>query len=249
MNREKRDSMQPAEELLSMVSHEIKNPLTSISGFALFAEDAIRKNDQEVALQSLEIVHAEARRILKLAEDLLDESCLRAGRFTIHPQHVDLPALVSGVAERYAQTSRKKIDVCIMSPFPKRISGDPHRLTQVIDNLVSNAVKYCNDDDPIRIAVEVQGEVVRILISNGGMTIPSDKLDSLFEAYSRLPEHSNGNGSHPPKKGTGLGLFIAKQIVELHGGRIIVRSEDGEGTTFTVELPRGDANVADEESN
>lgn len=235
MNEEK-TSLHPAEELLSLVSHELKNPLTSISGFAVFAEDAVRNNDQEVALQSLEIVRAEARRILTLAQDLLDQSCLRAGRFTINPQDVDLPAIVSRVARCYAQASRKKIDVCITSPFPT-ISGDPNRLTQVIDNIVSNAVKYCDDDDPIRIAVEAHRTTVRIIVSNGGMTIPQHKLQTLFQPFARLSEHANGYGAHPAREGTGLGLFIAKQIVELHGGRIIVRSEDGEGTTFTVELP------------
>lgn len=228
-------SVSKGEQLLSLVSHEIKNPLTSIEGFANFAEDAVKNNDRELALESLQIVRAEAGRILRFAEDLLDASCLRAGEFSITPGQVDLPSIVSRVADQYSAMYGYKIDVCVMSPFPV-IAGDSCRLTQVIENLVSNAVKYCGDDEPIRVALEADADFVRMMISNGGMKIPPEKLAILFRPFSRL-DNGNGNGNVP--KGTGLGLFIARQIVEAHGGNIVVTSEEPEGTTFTVALPRG----------
>ncbi|HEX9161291.1 MAG TPA: histidine kinase dimerization/phospho-acceptor domain-containing protein [Thermoanaerobaculia bacterium] len=95
------------EEFLSLVSHEIKNPLTSITGFADFAEDAVRNNDHDGALEHLEIVGSEARRILRLAEDLLDASCLRAGKFRLMMGEVDVPSIVARVVARYAATSRR----------------------------------------------------------------------------------------------------------------------------------------------
>lgn len=228
----KDEAVSKGEELLSLVSHEIRNPLTSIDGYANFAEDAVKNNDQALALQSLEIVRAEAGRIMRFAEDLLDASCVRAGKFSITPGEVDLPSIVSRVADQYSTMSGHKIDLCVLSPFPV-IAGDSCRLTQVVENLISNAVKYCGDDAPIRVVLEADTDVVRLMISNGGMRIPPEKLAMLFRPFSRL--HDNGNGA---PKGTGLGLFIAREIVEAHGGKIVVESEEPEGTTFTVELPR-----------
>ena len=234
MKTEEAIPMSNGEHLVSLVTHEIKNPLTSVSGYARLAEDAVKSNDQELALQSLEIVRAEAARILRLAEDLLDASCLRAGRFTIRPSQIDLPSIIRCVAEQYSVMSRHDIEVCATSPFPL-IEADGARLRQVVENLISNAVKYCGDDAPIRVAMETAGEKVRVLISNGGMRIPPEKLAMLFQPFARL-DHS-GNAKAARQKGTGLGLYIARQLVEAHGGSLTASSEDPVGTTFTIELP------------
>ncbi|HSP35787.1 MAG TPA: HAMP domain-containing sensor histidine kinase [Thermoanaerobaculia bacterium] len=221
------------EEFLSLVSHEIKNPLTSITGFANFAEDAVRKNDRTMALESLQIVRNEARRILKLAEDLLDASCVRAGKFAVNIGRVDLHALLSEVVKRYAAMSGRRIDLWVPAMLPE-VPADPVRLAQVVENLVSNAVKYSPDDSPIRVKVFASDTAVRVAITNGGKIIPASMLDQLFKRFSRLGGDADGNGR---RKGTGLGLFISKQIVEMHGGSIQVTSTAEDGTTFTFELP------------
>lgn len=225
------------EEFLSLVSHEIKNPLTSITGYANFAEDAVKNNDQASALESLAIVRSEARRILRLAEDLLDASCLKAGKFRLTVGEVNVAAIVSRIAGRYAATSGREMEVCSGSRVPT-VQGDECRLTQVMENLVSNAVKYSPDGTTIRLTLDADDSCVRISISNHGMTIPPEKLAMLFKRFSRLRIDGDGNGR---RKGTGLGLYISKQIVEAHGGTIDVTSKEGHGTTFTVSLPRTDA--------
>jgi signal transduction histidine kinase len=221
------------EEFLSLVSHEIKNPLTSITGFATFAEDAVKKNDPTLALESLQVVRNEARRILKLAEDLLDVSCVRAGKFSLNVATVDLRAIVTEIVNRYSAMSGRQIEFCVPSSLP-HVPGDPARLAQVVENLISNAVKYSPDDSPIRVTLSAEDSTVRVAITNGGKIIPAEKLDQLFRRFSRLRGDGDGNGR---RKGTGLGLFISKQIVEMHGGRIRVTSTAEDGTTFEIELP------------
>lgn len=223
------------EEFLSLVSHEIKNPLTSITGYANFAEDAVKNNDRTMALESLEVVRSEAQRILKLAEDLLDASCVRAGRFTLEKEMVDLAAIVRPIVKRYATMTGRQIDLVVPESCPP-VLGDPRRLAQVIENIISNAVKYSPDSSAIRVTMTSDCSTLRVAISNGGTKIPPEKIAALFKRFSRLRMDSDGNGR---RKGTGLGLFISKQIVDMHGGSIAVTSSNEEGTTFTIELPHG----------
>lgn len=214
-----------------MVTHEMKNPLTSIAGFTHFAEDAVKNHDEQAALESLQVVRAEAERVLRLAEDLLDIAQVSAGKFSIKVASVDLREIVKGIADRYAAITGRRIEVAVAEGFPSVI-GDGVRLAQVIENLVSNAAKYSPQDAPIIITMHCDGSQVSVCVWNHGPAIPADQMPLIFKRFSRL---GNGDGD---VKGTGLGLYISKQIVELHGGSISVVSRDGHGTCFTVQLPR-----------
>jgi signal transduction histidine kinase len=219
------------DEFLSLVTHEIKNPLTSITGYTEFAEDAVKNNDAEGALESLTIVRSEARRILRLAEDLLDASRMTAGRFSVQMEQVDLPAIVAQIANRYAVTTGRDIAVDVPRDFP-RVVGDSMRLSQVVENLISNAVKYSPERSPIRISLHAEDSRVLVSVSDQGPGISREKIPLIFERFYRVEE----NGT--VVKGTGLGLFITREIVKMHGGSISVNSKEGEGSTFTVQLPR-----------
>ncbi|HEY8132654.1 MAG TPA: HAMP domain-containing sensor histidine kinase [Thermoanaerobaculia bacterium] len=219
------------DELLSLVSHEMKNPLTSIAGYTLFAEDAVKNHDHALALESLQVVRCEAQRVLRLAEDLLDIAQLRTGKFSVKMDIVNLKEIVETIANRYSTVTGRQIAVAVSSAFP-RIAGDGVRLAQVIENLVSNATKYSPEDTPIRVTMDCSASRVTVCVWNNGALIPPEQLPLIFKRFSRL---GNGDGHI---KGTGLGLYISKQIVELHGGTIGVLSSAGEGTCFSVELPR-----------
>lgn len=220
------------DEFLSLVTHEIKNPLTSITGYTDFAEEAVKKNEHQTALESLTIVRSEARRILRLAEDLLDASRMTAGRFTVKMgDEVDLPSIAKQVANRYGTTTGRKIDLEVRGEFP-RVKGDAMRLSQVVENLISNAVKYSPEESPITVLLDADSSRVRLSVSDRGPGIPKEKIPLIFERFYRVEE----NGT--VVKGTGLGLFISREIVKMHRGSIEVSSKEGEGSTFTVELPR-----------
>ena len=118
-----RDKAFERDELLSLVSHEMKNPLTSITGYTMFAEDAVKNHDHELALESLQVVRAETQRVLRLAEDLLDSAQVSAGRFSIKMDAVDLKEIVERIAGRYCAVTGREIDVVVASGFP-RLIGD-----------------------------------------------------------------------------------------------------------------------------
>lgn len=219
------------QELLSLVSHEMKNPLTSIAGYTHFAEDAVRNHDDQLALESLQVVRAEAERVLRLAEDLLDIAQVSAGKFSIRVKNVDLKEIVDRIAARYSAITGRQVEAVVADGFPCVI-GDGVRLAQVIENLVSNATKYSPADSPVIITMHCDAARVSVCVWNGGPAIPPEQIPLIFKRFSRL---GNDDGH---VKGTGLGLYISKQIVELHGGSIDVISQEGTGTCFTVQLPR-----------
>lgn len=218
------------DEFLSLVTHEIKNPLTSINGYAVLGEQAVGANDSDSALEAIQVIRGETAKILRLTEDLLDVSKMTAGRFSITHEDVDLAEIVSQTARKYAATSGRRVDLSIPEDFPI-IQGDSMRLSQVIENLVSNAAKYSPDGSTISITLDSLGGVVHLRVRDEGNGIPPDKAPLIFERFFRVEEDGR------TVKGTGLGLFISREIVRAHGGDIRFESAIGYGTTFLVEIP------------
>ncbi len=218
------------DEFLSLVTHEIKNPLTSINGYAVLGEQAVGANDSGAALDAIQVIRGETAKILRLTEDLLDASKMSAGRFSIAHQDVELAELVSQTARKYAATSGHEVDLEIAEDLPV-IEGDPVRLSQVVENLVSNASKYSPEGSTITIVLESSEGWVRLRIRDEGQGIPPDKAPLIFERFFRVEEDGR------TVKGTGLGLFISREIVRAHGGDLTFESVMGFGTTFLVELP------------
>ncbi len=225
---------QERNEFLSLVTHEIKNPLTSIRGYAEILSDGISRGSMDGAQESITVIREEAERILRLTEDLLDASKMAAGHFRVEPGEVDLVSIASGVVSRYARTASQSIALeCETREL--RIRGDGVRLGQVLENLVSNAVKYSSPQGTIRLGIEMRGERVRLVVEDEGEGISPEKLPLIFERFYRVSEGES------EIKGTGLGLFITREIVRMHGGTIEAESVPGEGTRFIVELPLGES--------
>lgn len=220
-------------EVVSFVSHELRTPLTSIKGFA-----AALLADQRLVAQDLRnfvrVIDHECDRLRRLVSDLLCMSRLDAGRaLDVRWQRVDLVELVHHVVEAqtvYAQTRVFETDL----PAERLlIDGDQDKLEQILTNLVNNAVKYSESDTPVTVQVVEDGDEVVIRVIDRGYGIAPEDLAHLFQPYGRLADAERRH-----IRGTGLGLYLTKHLVEAHGGRIDVSSTPGEGSTFSVRLPR-----------
>lgn len=218
------------DEFLSLVTHEIKNPLAAIQGYTDLASVSMEGGDLESAKESLGVIRMEAKRILRLAEDLLDASKMSEGKFALQIADIDVASLIRQLVARYRGITSQPIEMIFDESIPP-IRADDMRLTQVFDNLLSNAVKYSRRNGPIEVELRVVAASLRLAVRDSGEGIPAEKLPLLFERYYRVEEGDQ------TVKGTGLGLFISREIVRMHGGNISVESQPGRGTTFTVELP------------
>ncbi len=217
---------------VSVISHELKTPVALIQGYA---ETLLRKDarwDLKTREESLEVILEEADRLHHLIDNLLDASRLEAGKLPLEKEPVALDALARRVAERFrTQTDAHKINVAFSDDFPV-IEGDPTRLEQVLNNLLSNAIKY-SEGGPIDITGGAVTDRVTVTVTDRGVGIPFEEQPHIFESFYR------GSREYQQQTaGAGLGLYLAKAIVEAHDGEIWVESDPGEGAVFSFSLPR-----------
>jgi PAS domain S-box-containing protein len=219
------------DEFVALVSHELRTPLTSIRGYLeLITEDTNLTDEQT---RFLETIDRNAQRLQRVVGDLLFVAQVEAGKLSLEVSAVDLNAIVEeAVHAAQPSAAAKAIALTIEIGELPVIQGDRARLAQVLDNFVSNAIKFTPSGGAVSVTTRVLPGEVEVVISDTGMGIPSDELPLLFERFFRAERATSG-----AIPGTGLGLAIAKAIVTGHGGRIRVESEDGAGATFRVILP------------
>jgi PAS domain S-box-containing protein len=219
---------------LSTAAHELKTPLTVLIGNIQLLQrrhwhaPTLPEPDERL----LRIVGEQATRLNRLIGAMLDISRLQTGQLTILHSPVDVVALVRRVADDMRPTLVQHTLACSLPEAPLMIEGDELRLEQVLQNLLSNAVKYSPAGGPIAVRVERQADRVSIAVADQGIGIPAANLPQLFERFYRadnVDQHQIG--------GMGIGLFVVRAIVELHGGQIDVASSEAGGSTFTVYLP------------
>ena len=215
------------DDLMAMFAHDFKGPLTVISGFSELLADAA---DPEVR-RTAETIVAQTRRLAKLSDDALALAATQSAGFSLQRGVEDLTAFV---AEAAATLDRTGDRVTVEAPAePVLVSFDRVRLRHAIDNVVGNALKYATG--PVRVSVmpDGAGGEVTVAVSDGGIGIPAEDLERIFSRFGRA-----ANARSRGVAGSGVGLYIAKKIVEVHGGRIEVSSKENEGSTFRIVLPR-----------
>ena len=219
---------------ISVISHELKTPVALIKGYAgtLRREDA--RWDAKTIQQSLAVIEEEADRLTELIENLLAASKLQAdGMQLTNITDVNLAAVAVRSVERFqTQTKKHKLVVSFPPDFPT-VQGDETRLRQVIDNLVGNAIKYAPQGGEVRISGKFDEHSVTLSVKDQGVGVPLDEQERIFERFYRV------DGALTRKtQGTGLGLFLARAVIEAHHGKIWVESQPGKGATFSFTLPR-----------
>jgi len=223
---------------VSNVSHELRTPLTCIKGYAeTLLEGALGEPD--LAQRWMKVIHEEAGRLERLIRDLLDLSMIEAHQVEMHFNEVDLGSLVRHTAAVLAPHGHASGGVSIEVDMPDSMPSwraDEDRLSQVVTNLVDNAIKYSPPNGVVTVRLSYTRENAQIEVIDRGTGIPEEELPRIFERFYRVEK-----GSAARFGGRGLGLSIAMHIVEAHGGELRVESKLQHGTRFIVTLPAGDA--------
>lgn len=220
------------DEFLSIASHELRTPVTSIKGYTQLAKTLIRERDLDTSEEYLDIALDQIDRMSRLILELLDVSRIETGRLEIRREPIDWPAFVRELVHRHhTAVSDRRFHLNVPNSHA-RIIGDRDRLEQVLGNLLENAVKYSPEGSEIFVNVEERNDAIVTSVCDRGIGIPPDEISQVFERFHRGRQVSSTNYG-----GLGLGLYITRQIVERHGGSIWVDSREGSGTTFYFSLP------------
>jgi len=221
-------------EFVANVSHELRTPLTSIRGFAETLLDGALEDDPKVARQFLEIINNETERLSRLIDELLNLSKIEDRKSLPVRQPLDINELVKRVVA-ILQPRAKEKNLTINTNLPEAlpvVQGDPDMISQVLINLIDNAVSYTQPGGVIRISVLDGKDELKVDVQDNGIGIPTESLSRVFERFYRVDKaRSREQG------GTGLGLSIVKHIIDAHGGSVQVESKVGHGSTFSFVLP------------
>jgi signal transduction histidine kinase len=226
--RRRLDTLQ--EDFIATISHELLTPLGFIKGYTttLLREDTTW--DENIRREFLSIIDEESDRLRELIDNLMDSSRLQAGTLRMSYQPIRLDTLIKDIAVR-AQTRHDNLDIELQIDSPGlQIHADPARLGQVFDNILSNAIKYA-PGSKVRITMKADEEHANVSIRDFGPGIAQQHLDNLFQRFYRVPDAST------TVRGSGLGLYICRKIIQAHHGEITARSAVGQGTTFFITLP------------
>ncbi|HEX7255456.1 MAG TPA: ATP-binding protein [Gaiellaceae bacterium] len=228
-NEKLRESERRKSELVRIVSHELRTPLASILGFtSVLLKRDVSADDQE---RYLEIIDREGRRLSTLLNDFLDAERLDEGHLQMDRELVDVGKVVAEQVRLFEGQSDKHTLDMILRSRPLPVEGDPNRLAQVVGNLLSNAIKYSPEGGTVHVVAEQDDGLVRVSVRDEGLGIPDELQERVFVKFFRGEAPASGI------PGTGLGLTIARSVVEAHGGRMSFESGSGEGSVFWLELP------------
>ncbi|UOE94116.1 cell wall metabolism sensor histidine kinase WalK [Alkalihalobacillus sp. LMS39] len=224
---------QERREFVANVSHELRTPLTTMKSYLEALEDGALQ-DEELAPRFLQVTQTETERMIRLVNDLLQLSKIDSRDYQLTLQKVDFHQYLHETVDRFEMIAKEK-NVTFkrkLPAFPSEVQIDKDKITQVIDNIVSNALKYSPEGATITISLVNQGKNIRVGVADQGVGIPRESQAKIFERFYRVDKARARNVG-----GTGLGLAIAKELVHAHGGKIWVQSTYGNGTTIYFTLP------------
>jgi len=221
-------------EFVSLASHQLRTPLSTINWYAemLLAGDAGELNDEQRTY--LDEVYQGNQRMVDLINSLLNVSRLELGTFSVDPEDTDVVALAQSVLNEQApQVKERDIQLsATLDPSTPHLYADPKLLRMVLQNLISNAIKYTPIGGSVSVKVEPSGDAISMRVADTGLGIPKEDQGRIFSKLFRAT-----NARESDTDGTGLGLYIVRSVVEHSDGTIRFESEEGKGTVFYVELP------------
>jgi signal transduction histidine kinase len=232
-SRELEIASQHKSQFVANMSHELRTPLAAILGYAELMQEGFYGALSEKSTDALTRIRSNGKHLLGLINTVLDIAKIEAGQFSLNLAEYSLDSVVETVrvaTESLAETKKLALKTDVAKKLPIGL-GDEQRLSQVLLNLVGNAIKF-TDTGEVRISAGAKDGHFVVAVTDTGPGIPDEELKRVFEQF-----HQVDNSNTKAKGGTGLGLAIAKQIVEMHGGRIWVESTLGQGATFQMDLP------------
>ena len=232
--RETRAASDAKSQFISVVSHELRTPLTSITGSIKLLLGGGGGDLSDTARNLLTIANRNATQLARIIEDLLDIEKLEQGGDKLNREAIDLTRIADHAMQTFKALARQK-DITLTGDIDRDVTffGDASRLSRVLDNLLSNAMKFTPGGGEVSLTLRKLSDGLRIEVRDTGIGIAPDQLEKVFERFHQV------DGTDQRKLGgAGLGLAIARTIVKLHGGAIRVESTLGEGTTFLVDLPK-----------
>lgn len=225
---------QAKSDLLARVSHEFRTPLTAIIGYSALLQRGIDHGDPMLARTGPERIHSAGLHLLAMVEEVLDLAQMDAGHLHLQVEEAELADLVTRTVEELQPLAARKQITLRSDVPPGRLPVDPHRMRQVLYNLISNAVKFTPNLGTVAVAAQMDEDKVRLSVTDDGIGIPFDDQPRIFEEFTQVADHG-------PHQGSGLGLSIVRRLVAAHGGHTELESTPGKGSCFIVTLPRRSA--------
>ena len=222
-------------EFISIAAHELRTPVTSIMGYTELLSDQYMSDtfNEKQKIDFLSIIYESSEQLGKIVDDILDVSRIESGqRIPLYKKPSSIETLLKKVLNRISLKSNHNFILKVSPEVPERFEFDEHRIDQVIENLLSNASKYSPEQSPITIVVEADNHLCSVTVTDQGIGMSNEQKDRIYDKFYRV------DTSDTAVHGLGLGMSIVKQIIDDHGGTILIDSKLGKGTSVCFALPR-----------
>jgi signal transduction histidine kinase len=228
---DRRQAERMKQEVMAMITHDLRTPLTTIQNFLEFLSDGMYGQVNDRGQKNLGVAQRNSERMITLINDLLDIEKIKSGMMSLELAPLKLNSLFQQVNDLYTSPAEQAAVTLRFAASDLTVSADEDRLVRVLSNLISNALKFSPRGTIVSVWAEGRSNVVYITVQDQGPGIPADQIESVFDRFQQVKGQAKNKG------GSGLGLAICKAIVELHGGKIWLQSEEGKGSAFTFSLP------------